>query len=271
MGTNLGTIAGQAVGEPLTQMSLKVIHMGAVAAGEGAKHVDSFTRLDQLLRLPKNLKDAATLSHKAGSVEKIDKDPLGGWGVHVGGARHYVPQNLGLADGIKEGAPIKKGQELSGGITNPRDVLDINGLPAVRQHLTSELSRVMGDKVSRKNLEVVVRSLTDLSEIDHAGDSEQWLTGDTAKSSAIMAENRRLAKEGKEQIHHRPMLAGISMIPLKSSEDWIARLNHTRLKDTILEASAKGWHSDIHGHNPIGPYAIGSEFGVSRPGHEGEY
>ena len=115
---------------------------------------------------------------------------------------------------------------------------------------------------------MAVRALTDLTEVDHPGDSDHFLRGDRASASAIAGENRRLAKEGKEQIKHTPFLSGIGQIPLKGSDDWIARLNHSHLKDTVLEAAAKGWSAPIHGPNPITSYAHGAEFGL---GQHGEY
>ena len=49
-------------------------------------------------------------------------------------------------------------------------------------------------------------------------------------------------------------------------EDWIARMNHERIMQTIPEAAAKGWVSSLHGKHPIPPVVYGAEFGKGKPG-----
>ena len=267
LGTNLGSIAGQAIGEPATQLAMQGMHTGAVIKSRKGVF-DKFQRLEDLLSMPQKLKNAATLSGQGGHIEKLVKDPVGGWDVTVGGQKHYVPQGLGLAEGVKTGTTVKRGQMLSGGVINPHDLLEVSGMPAVRNYLTEEIKGIYGDAILRRNAEVVVRSLTDLTTVSNAGDSNRFLRGDRASTSAILAENRNLAATGKAKIRHTPLLAGIRMAPLKASEDWIARMNHSRLKDTILEAAAKGWKAQIHSPNPITPYVFGAEFGM---GERGEY
>ena len=53
-------------------------------------------------------------------------------------------------------------------------------------------------------------------------------------------------------------------VPLSGKEDWMARLNFQRLKDTLIEGGAQNWKSDIHGH-PIPGLAHGAAFGLQAP------
>jgi hypothetical protein len=50
--------------------------------------------------------------------------------------------------------------------------------------------------------------------------------------------------------------------------DWMARLAHRYLKDTILSGAHKGESSELHGVNAVPAYAAGSEFGQ---GENGKY
>lgn len=50
--------------------------------------------------------------------------------------------------------------------------------------------------------------------------------------------------------------------------DWMARLAHRYLKDTILSGAHKGESSELHGVNAVPAYASGSEFGQ---GEDGKY
>jgi hypothetical protein len=45
------------------------------------------------------------------------------------------------------------------------------------------------------------------------------------------------------------------------TEDWLARLNHTKIKDTLIEAANQGWVSNIHSNHPVPALAQGYEFG----------
>jgi hypothetical protein len=52
------------------------------------------------------------------------------------------------------------------------------------------------------------------------------------------------------------------------SKDWLPKLNHRYLKQTLIEGAAEGAKSNVHGHNPYTAYAVGTEIGKS---DKGEY
>src|SRR4051812_40099307 len=94
VGTNIGILAGQALGERATQLSMNAFHSGGVATGAGAESVDMFTRLKQVLGMPKTLRNQATLAQSSGKVTHIEKDPAGGVDVHINGISHRVDVKL---------------------------------------------------------------------------------------------------------------------------------------------------------------------------------
>jgi hypothetical protein len=50
--------------------------------------------------------------------------------------------------------------------------------------------------------------------------------------------------------------------------DWMARLSHRNLKNTIMQATHFGESSDVHGSHPVPAYITGTEFGQ---GPKGKY
>jgi hypothetical protein len=46
---------------------------------------------------------------------------------------------------------------------------------------------------------------------------------------------------------------------IMDSTDWIAKLNHRYLKQTIKDAATTGHSNPVHGYSPITSYAVGSE------------
>jgi DNA-directed RNA polymerase subunit beta' len=250
-------------------------HTGGVAASRGGASVDKFTRLNQLLELPKVLPNSAVLANTSGKVTKIERDmATNGWNVHVGKEHHYVPaQRTPTYDGqpLVVGTEVKKGDPITDGHINPRDYLKHTDIHTVQNYLTNELYNGIykDERVRRRNIETVVRSLTNYTQIKDPGDSHH-LHGDYALRTVVEEHNRNLP-EGHRQIEHQPVLKGAQQMALNSHEDWMARLNFQQLRNTLLEGTAKGWKTDLHGTNPIPAYAFGAEFGLGTSDKEHHY
>ena len=147
------------------------------------------------------------------------------------------------------------------GPINPHELLPLTDIHTVQNYMTNELyNKIYKDEhVRRRNLETVVRSLTNLSKVTDPGDSDH-LHGDTVLRTVTDEHNRNLVN-GEHPVVARPIIRGAEQVALDQHEDWMARLNFQRLKHTILEGAAKGWKTDIHSTNPVPAYAFGAEFG----------
>jgi DNA-directed RNA polymerase subunit beta' len=262
VGTNIGVLAGQALGEPAVQMAMDAFHSGGVATGRGAMSVSRFERLRQLLSMPKQIKNEATIAKVTGRITDIRKDPAGGLDVFINGERHYVPRNT-VHDGLKVGVEVKKGQSLSHpeAPINPHHLLKSTDMPTVQNYLTNEMHGGLYEKegVRRRNVEVVVRAMTNLTKVVDPGHSN-YAHGDIVPHSVVEEHNRAVGK-GKKPIAHEPILRNIEQVPLTGSKDWMARLNYRELHSTLQQAAAQGWKSDLHGSHPIPGLAYGKEFG----------
>ncbi len=254
-------------------------HEGGVAASRGGASVDKFTRLKNLLEIPKTLKNAAILAKTNGPVTKIERDKAtNGWNVRVGDEHHFIPaQRLPVytIDGeerpLKVGMEVKKGKPISDGHVDPRELLSHTDIHTVQNHLTNELyNNVYKDeRVRRRNIETVVRSLTNYTKIKDPGDSDH-LPGDFALRTIVEEHNRNLPA-GAFPIIHQPIVKGAKQMALESHEDWMARLNFQELRNTLLEGTSKGWRTNLHGSNPIAAYAVGQTFGLGTPDKKHNY
>ncbi len=264
-GTNIGVIAGHALGEPATQLAMDSFHTGGIAAARGGGAVDKFTRLNQLLNMPKKLPNAAVLAKVSGKVQKVEKDTAtNGWNITIGGEAHYVPaQRLPMYGGqqLAAGVDVKRGEPISDGNLNPRDLLEHTDIHTVQNYLTNELYHGIykDEHVKRRNIETVVRALTNLVKVKDPGTSDH-LHGDIALRSVVDEHNREL-KPHERAIEATPILRRAEQVAIDQHEDWMARLNFRRLRQTVIEGTAKGWKTDLHGTNPIPAYARGAEFG----------
>jgi DNA-directed RNA polymerase subunit beta' len=262
VGTNVGVLAAQSLGEPATQLSMNAFHTGGVVGAKGTTAVSTFDRMDQLLKLPKELPGAATLAKSAGPVQKVQKDPAGGWSVFISGQRHYVPGSRALK--VKSGEDVKKGDAISSGPKNPREMRELVGMNHVQSYLVNEIQNVYGKEfrgapISRRNTETFVRAMTNLSVVRDPGGHEGLLPGDKVPTSEIVAYNSGVSRD--KQIEYDPLLQGVEHLPLDLQEDWIARLQSRDLRKTVLDAAAEGWKSEIHSTHPIPGMAYAKEFG----------
>ena len=263
VGTNIGIISGHSIGEPAVQLSMRVFHTGGLAKGKGADTMGAFKALSNALRLPANLPNKATLSDVNGTITSVKKRPQGGLDIKVGEKTHYVPQNLADPSRFKVGMKVKKGDKLSLGVIKPSDLLERTDIETVQDHMTKEVHNIMSSvaPVRRRNVEVVVKALTDIAKVDDAGNHPDYLRGDMQRISKIKAYNK---KHKDNPIKYTPVLKGVNMAPLTASEDWVGRLGYTHIGRTLTEAAREGWKSNIHGFHPIPAVAFAKEFGFEQ-------
>ena len=258
IGTNIGVIAGQSIGEPSTQLAMRVFHTGGLAKGKGAQTHNMFKRLDQLLKMPQDLPDKAPLALQSGRVTKVEKAPQGGEDVYVGGIRHYVPSSQERL--VKKGDKVQRGDALSDGLISPKELLPLKGVRAVQDYLSDQIHTVLGKAVPvrRRNVEVVVKAMTNVSRVEDPGDNPDWTHGDLRPTSEVLAWNR---KKGRKPARHSPVLKGIDVLPKELGEDWVARMNFQDLGKTLAQAAREGWRSNVHGFHPIPALARAEGFG----------
>jgi hypothetical protein len=203
---------------------------------------------------------------------------VGGKQHHVGKDRYGLPlhENLPHATkihGYKPWQPPKIGARVDAGtllsdpnrtVINPRDLYKAtNNMELVQNFLVDELKDIYGDDVRKEHVETVVRAMGNLTKVRDPGDSKGILKGEFQPASQIRAMNRELVRAGKTPIEHSPVLKGVDTMPLAVQEDWMAKLQHTRLRDTLLEAAALGARSNLHGLHPVPGAAYGAEFGLT--------
>lgn len=285
LGTNIGVLAAHAVGERAIQLTLKAFHTGGVAEQGGGGLLNSFAKFQQLTMLPQKIPNAAALAMKSGRIERIEDDPTGAK-IWIAGEAHHVPKDASGAPLHKElahasklpdyaawqppkvGMQVEAGQHLSDPNrthVNPHHLYEATrSIEAVQNHLTDEIHGLYkGEDIRRVHVEAVVKAMSNLTKIVNPGDHPEVLRGEFRPTSVIKKMNGELAKQKLRPIEHTPVLKGIEMLPLDLQEDWMAKLQHQRLKDTILEAAATRGASSIHGLHPVPGIAFGAEFGLT--------
>jgi DNA-directed RNA polymerase subunit beta' len=266
LGTNVGVLSAQAIGERGTQLAMKAFHSGGVYEGKATSQTSiaggGLDRAMTILHMPHKVKGSAKLATTSGKVTDIQKDPAGGFNVTISGQKHYVPADRQLLPDVKKGFSVKRGYPITSGPVNPHELLPLSNMNKVQGYLASELHSIYSSEgIRRRNAEVVVRSLSNVTKVEDPGDHPDLIHGDFAPTSVVNEWNRKSQKAGKLPVRHAPVLLGVKQIPLDVQEDWLARLNHENLRGTIIDAAQQGWKSQLHGEHPIPPLIFGAEFG----------
>ena len=304
IGDNIGAVAGQSLTEPLTQMVLRSMHSGGVV---GAQNVTGYEKIDKLIRMPKVIAGKATLAGKDGKVTAIENAATGGKNVFVGDTKFFVGQGNPLK--VKIGSHVLKGDPLSEGLIQPRELVELKGMLPTQDYLVNEITgayRDTGVNLKRKNVETVVRSLTDTTQVMDGGDSP-YLFGDiipfsmaesfneTAKGAVPLSDalgksvfkDHGPVKKGTtisakvskilENLGYNQVTIGPDPITHKPfvdgvkqlpmlSKDWMSQMGYGHLVRGITQGASEAWSSDIHDFSPIPAFAFGAEFGDGKKG-----
>ena len=260
MGTYLGAIAAQSITEPSTQLVLRKFHTGGVVSKsyfEPDSMHRGFERVQQVLNLPKIVKDKAMLSNHEGKVSSVLPAPQGGWNIVVGAENHYVPGTLQVS--VKTGQHVAKGERLSTGVIKPQELSDLKSHLHAKEYMVNELDKAYREEgriVRRPLFETIVSSLTNRAEIRDPGRTTEYAPGDVVSINKIEAMNRDGAK-----ITSIPIFTGMNQAP-HHDEDFIGKLNFNRIKESISEGAAMGYKAQLS--HPITGLAYGAEFGTKK-------
>lgn len=285
IGTNIGVIATQTLGERATQLPMKEFHSGGTAGG-GSSLVNSFTRLEQLMTLPKKVPNAASLAMTSGKIQKVQHTPLG-TDVWINGKQHHIgkdqtgydldrplpgtsPTAYGWIPPTK-GMKVEAGQHLSDPsrtIVNMHDYYKATkSIDKVQAQLTNDIYNLYKDEgIKRRHVETIVKGMSGHTQVVDPGDgiNNGILRGEFHPLAQIQRMNAELIRAKKKPIEHKPALKGVNMLPLVVQNDWMARLQHERIPASIQRAAALGEKSSVHGLHPVPAAAYGAEFGFTQ-------
>jgi len=215
-------------------------HMGGSI---GSRAASGFHRVNQLFTLPENVPGKAVLAMDSGVVTEIKPATTGGWNVRIGMRDHYVPAEAGLAVGLRQ--RVSAGDRISRyGVLRPQDLLEATGdIGRVRDEMIKELGgsfKDSGVRIKRRVFETTLKPMTDRARVVDPGGSSDVVIGDVLPTNRLDALNQKL----KQPIKYEPLLLGIIKIP-QYGDDFIGRMMHERMIDTMRDAASKGQQANM--------------------------
>ena len=248
IGTPVGVIAAQSIGEPGTQLTLRVRHTGGVV---GLDVTQGLPRVEELFeaRTPKIL---SPLSEIAGKVEIVSvpdghKVRIKSVGIKPVEEREYiVPPTAELT--IKDGELISSGTQLASGALDIKEVLEVRGLRAAQRYLVDEIQAVyetQGIPINDKHFEVVVREMSSKVRVDSSGDTI-LLPGELVDKVIFEKQNEKILAEGGEPATAQVVILGITRAALYTYS-WLSAASFQETTNVLTDAAAQGKEDPLLG------------------------
>lgn len=246
VGEAVGIIAAQSIGEPGTQLTMRTFHTGGVA---GDDITQGLPRVQELFEA-RNPKGQAVISEIDGIVTSISETRDHQYEIVVKGeveTRSYIaPYNARLK--VEEGQQVERGQELTEGSVDPKQLLKVRDITSVQEYLLREVQKVyrmQGVEISDKHIEVMVRQMLRKVRIIDAGDTDV-LPGTLLDVHQFTDVNEKALLEGKRPATARPVLLGITKASLET-DSFLSAASFQETTRVLTDAAIKGKRDELLG------------------------
>jgi len=149
---------------------------------------------------------------------------------------------------VFEGEHVERGEVISDGELNPHDILRLKGVTELAEYLVKEIQdvyRLQGVKINDKHIEVIIRQMLRKVEVRNGGDT-RLLRGEQVEKTALLEENERMVKEGKQPAIYQPLLLGITKASL-ATESFISAASFQETTRVLTEAAVRGLADHLNG------------------------
>ena len=240
IGTAVGIIAAQSIGEPGTQLTMRTFHAGGVA---GEDITQGLPRVQELFEARKP-KGQAVLAEISGTLQVSGDKSSKTLTIHdqEGNYREYVVSaRATLFPGVEDGGQVKVGQQLTKGSVNPHDLLRLTDPNTTLRYIVAQVQGVyvsQGVDINDKHIEVIARQMLRKVAVLDAGDSE-FLPGRQVNRYEFENEANALIAEGKNPPVGQPLLLGITKASL-ATDSFLSAASFQETTKVLTDAAIEG-------------------------------
>jgi DNA-directed RNA polymerase subunit beta' len=250
IGVPVGVMAAQSIGEPGTQLTMKVRHFGGIVISDVTQ---GLPRVEELFetRTPKIVSPIAEVSGSVSVKEDTDKDM---YYVKISTTdrnppieqEFVIPMAQKLK--VKDGDNIVAGTPLSEGYLDVNDILTIKGLRAAQLYLLDEIQSVyesQGIPIHDKHFEVIIRKMSDKVIIEDEGDTP-FVKDEVVSTIRFEEENKKALAQGGRPSVGKVSILGITRAAIYT-ESWLSSASFERTTDVLSTAAIKGQIDNLLG------------------------
>lgn len=239
IGTTVGIIAAQSIGEPGTQLTMRTFHTGGIA---GADITQGLPRVEQLVevRTPTD-KTPAYIAPIDGqiTIKETEKDRKITITNDEASVSKNVPASVGLL--IKEGQSVKRGDILTAGALDLQEALDILGKEFVEDYILHEIIKVYageGVKIDTKHIEIIIRQMMKKVIVLESGESD-FIQGQEIDIDVFNDVVAKCEEEGKEPPKMKQLVTGITRVSVKT-KSFLSAASFQEAMRVLPDAAIKG-------------------------------
>ncbi len=265
IGTAVGIVAAQAIGEPGTQLTMRTFHTGGVASA--ADITEGLPRVQEVFeaRIPKNKAVISEVDGKIIDIVDSGKQKL----IRIAAAtkdkeiidhvRSQTPKASADAQAhrtsnvveysvsgdntlwVEKSDLVVKGQQLSEGNLDLKELFSVSGMQAVAGYILNEVQKVYatnGSDINAKHIEVIIRQMFGRIRVKEAGDTN-FTPGDIIEKVTFSEENNRVKKIGGKIATAFQLLMGITKVAL-TTESWLSAASFQETAKVLINAAVEG-------------------------------
>ena len=250
IGTAVGIIAAQSIGEPGTQLTMRTIHSGGVAGADD---------------ITQGLPTVARMFDVVGNVnEKIlgreaDLAPVSGLLRITPEQTEYqirivdpedngrvleewrVPASARFMPGIEDDVEVRAGDQITRGFVNYRKLRSLTDIESTMHAFVESVKDVytsQGVDLNDKHIEVIARQMLRRVQVTNPGDS-QYLLGQYVDRYVFAETARNVALAGGTPPEAQPCILGTLKVA-SSIDSWLSSASFIRTAGVLTEAAIEG-------------------------------
>ena len=242
IGSAVGIIAAQAIGEPGTQLTMRTFHTGGVASA--ADITEGLPRVQEVFeaRIPKSKAVISEVDGKIIDMVDSGKQKL----IRIAAAtkdKEIIEYSVSGDNTlwVKKNDLVVKGQQLSEGNLDLKELFSVSGTQAVAGYILNEVQKVYatnGSDINAKHIEVIIRQMFGRIRVKEAGDTN-FTPGDIIEKVTFYEENNRVKKISGKIATAIQLLMGITKVAL-TTESWLSAASFQETAKVLINAAVEG-------------------------------
>ncbi len=243
IGVPAGVLAAQSIGEPGTQLTMRVRHFGGIVISDVTQ---GLPRVEELFetRNPKVVSPITEIAGKVSVTEDTERDmfvvkitPTNG--EEEGAQEFSIPTTQKLK--VQDGDLVPEGTQLSEGYLNIKDILSIKGLHYAQQYLLNEVQKVyesQGIGIHDKHFEVIIRKMSDKVIIEDEGDTS-FTKNEVISRVRFDEENKKTLAVGGKPAVGKVTIFGITRAAIYT-DSWLSAASFEQTTNVLSKAAIRG-------------------------------
>jgi DNA-directed RNA polymerase subunit beta' len=249
VGVPVGVMAAQSIGEPGTQLTMRVRHFGGIVISDVTQ---GLPRVEELFetRTPKIVSPIADIDGKVTIQEDSEKETYTIKIIPNDSTQKeeefIVPTMQKLK--VKDGDLVVKGTQLSEGYLNIHDVLMVKGLKAAQIYLLNEVQSVyesQGIGIHDKHFEVIIRKMSDKVTIEDEGDTS-FIKDEVVSKIRFEEENKKALAVGGKPSSGKVSILGITKAAIYT-DSWLSAASFEQTTSVLSSAAIKNQTDNLLG------------------------